>query len=205
MQVEATSSACLSLNSCRQGTPPFFFVVFEHGLLEPPSCHLPPACIWHVRFLQSMDATVTVCHSRTVDIAAHVRRADIVVAAIGKAEFVKKEWLKPGCVVIDVGINEKKDVTKKAGYRLVGDVDFDSAVEVSHIKKRGCKTVIYNERGCRLRDTIAMAAQSCIFAGCGASQQWTLPKTQPRGIMAGSLVGDAGAGWRWADDDCDAP
>lgn len=77
--------------------------------------------------LQSMDATVTICHSRTKDMVAEVRQADIVVAAIGKAKFVKGEWLKPGCVVIDVGINAVDDPTKKLGYRLVGDVDFDGA------------------------------------------------------------------------------
>lgn len=77
--------------------------------------------------LQSMDATVTVCHSRTKDIEAWVRNADIVVAAIGKANYVKGDWLKPGCVVIDVGINAVDDTTKKLGYRLVGDVDFAAA------------------------------------------------------------------------------
>ena len=62
-----------------------------------------------------MDATVTVCHSRTTDLPAHVRRADIVVAAIGNAEMVKGEWLKPGCVVIDVGVNAKPSSTDKRG------------------------------------------------------------------------------------------
>jgi 5,10-methylene-tetrahydrofolate dehydrogenase/methenyl tetrahydrofolate cyclohydrolase len=76
--------------------------------------------------LQAENATVTTCHSRTPDIAAHVAQADIVVAAIGKAEFLKGEWLKPGAVVIDVGINSVPDDTKKAGYRLVGDADFAS-------------------------------------------------------------------------------
>jgi len=81
--------------------------------------------------LQSMDATVTVCHSRTVDLPSHVRRADIVVAAIGSAEMVKGEWLKPGCVVIDVGVNSKPSETDKRGYVLVGDVDFPAAIEVA--------------------------------------------------------------------------
>lgn len=76
--------------------------------------------------LQSMDATVTVCHSRTKDIASHVRRADILIAAIGKPEFVKGDWLKPGAVVIDVGINSKEDPAAKKGYRLVGDVDLQA-------------------------------------------------------------------------------
>ncbi|KAL6161456.1 tetrahydrofolate synthase [Exserohilum turcicum] len=84
--------------------------------------------------LKNADATVTVCHSRTSDLPEVVRRADIVVAAIGKAQFVKGDWLKPGAVVIDVGTNFIPDETKKSGQRLVGDVDYDSAVEVaSHI------------------------------------------------------------------------
>lgn len=84
--------------------------------------------------LKSADATVTVCHSRTKNLPEFVKQADIVVAAIGKAQFVKGEWLKPGAVVIDVGTNFIPDETKKSGQRLVGDVDFDSAVEVaSHI------------------------------------------------------------------------
>ena len=70
------------------------------------------------------NATVTVCHSRTRDIAAHCRRADIIVAAIGVAEFLKAEMVKPGAVVIDVGVNRIKDPAAKAGARLVGDVDF---------------------------------------------------------------------------------
>jgi len=79
------------------------------------------------QLLQSMDATVTVCHSRTKDMVSFIREADIVVAAIGKANFVKGEWLKPGCIVIDVGINAVEDATKKLGHRLVGDVDFAAA------------------------------------------------------------------------------
>ena len=74
------------------------------------------------------NATVTVCHSRTPDVAAVIRGADIVVAAIGKANFVQGEWLKPGAVVIDVGINSVPDASRKAGYRLVGDVDYESCI-----------------------------------------------------------------------------
>lgn len=81
--------------------------------------------------LKNADATVTVCHSKTPDIAGTLKNADILVAAIGKTEFVKGEWLKPGVVVIDVGINYKPDSTKKSGQRLVGDVDFDSASQVA--------------------------------------------------------------------------
>jgi methylenetetrahydrofolate dehydrogenase (NADP+)/methenyltetrahydrofolate cyclohydrolase/formyltetrahydrofolate synthetase len=81
--------------------------------------------------LKNADATVTVCHSRTADLPEVVRRADIVVAAIGKAQFVKGDWLKPGAVVIDVGTNFIPDDTKKSGQRLVGDVDYESAAEVA--------------------------------------------------------------------------
>ncbi len=70
------------------------------------------------------DATVTICHSRTRDIAAHSRRADILIAAIGVAEFVKPEMVKPGAVVVDVGVNRVADPAAPNGSRLVGDVDF---------------------------------------------------------------------------------
>ncbi|TFK29942.1 C-1-tetrahydrofolate synthase [Coprinopsis marcescibilis] len=84
--------------------------------------------------LRSKDATVTQCHSRTKNIEEIVKTADIVVAAIGKAEFVKGSWIKPGAIVIDVGINYVPDATKKSGQRLVGDVEFASAAAVaSHI------------------------------------------------------------------------
>ena len=72
------------------------------------------------------NCTVTVCHSRTQDLADHTRRADILVAAIGRAHFVTEDMVKPGAVVIDVGINRIPDSTKKSGHRLTGDVDFDS-------------------------------------------------------------------------------
>lgn len=77
------------------------------------------------------DATVTVCHSRTPDIGAFTRQADILIAAIGQPRFVKADMVKPGAVVIDVGINSVPDATKKSGSRLVGDVDFDAVKEVA--------------------------------------------------------------------------
>jgi len=77
------------------------------------------------------NATVTICHSRTKDIPALSRKADILVAAIGKPEFVKGDWIKPGAVVIDVGVNRVDDPGSKRGYRLVGDVAFDEALEVA--------------------------------------------------------------------------
>jgi methylenetetrahydrofolate dehydrogenase (NADP+) / methenyltetrahydrofolate cyclohydrolase len=77
------------------------------------------------------NATVTIAHSRTRDIEEVVRRADIVVAAVGRAEFVKASWIKPGAVVIDVGINSVDDATDKRGYKLVGDVAFEEARQVA--------------------------------------------------------------------------
>ena len=70
------------------------------------------------------NATVTLCHSRTHDVAEHCRRADIIVAAMGVAEFVKADMVKPGATVIDVGVNKVDDPAAEKGYRLVGDVDF---------------------------------------------------------------------------------
>src|SRR3984957_20120052 len=71
--------------------------------------------------LKKADATVTVCHSKTVNLPEMIKSADILVSAIGKAQFVKGEWLKPGAIVVDVGINYVPDATKKSGQRLVGD------------------------------------------------------------------------------------
>jgi methylenetetrahydrofolate dehydrogenase (NADP+) / methenyltetrahydrofolate cyclohydrolase len=81
--------------------------------------------------LVSRNATVTICHSRTKNLADVVRQADILIAAIGKTEMVRGDWIKPGAAVIDVGMNSKPDATKKSGYRLVGDVNFDEAKEVA--------------------------------------------------------------------------
>lgn len=81
--------------------------------------------------LQKANATVTICHSRTRDLAEHTRQADILIAAIGRREMITGDMIKPGAAVIDVGINQKEDPSKKRGYRLVGDVEFDSAKEVA--------------------------------------------------------------------------
>lgn len=75
---------------------------------------------------KNLNATVTLCHSRTSDLVENLRRADIVVAALGKPRFITAEMVKPGAVVIDVGINRVPDATRKSGYRLVGDVDFEN-------------------------------------------------------------------------------
>ena len=75
------------------------------------------------------NCTVTVCHSRTQNMAEITRQADIVIAAIGRARFVTADMIKEGAVVIDVGINRVEDASRKSGYRLVGDVDFDAVAE----------------------------------------------------------------------------
>ena len=72
------------------------------------------------------DATVTVCHSHTKDIAAECRQADIIIAAIGSPGFVTADMVKDGAVVIDVGTTRVVDNTRKSGYRLSGDVDFEN-------------------------------------------------------------------------------
>jgi methylenetetrahydrofolate dehydrogenase (NADP+)/methenyltetrahydrofolate cyclohydrolase len=75
---------------------------------------------------RSVSATVTVCHSRTRDLAAHTRRADLLVAAAGQVAFIDGDMVKEGAVVIDVGINRVDDESAERGYRLVGDVEFES-------------------------------------------------------------------------------
>jgi len=81
--------------------------------------------------LVKRNATVTICHSRTKDLAGVVSKADILIAAIGRAHFVTADMIKPGATVIDVGTNMIDDATRKSGRRLVGDVDFDAAKEVA--------------------------------------------------------------------------
>ena len=104
--------------------------------------------------LLAANATVTIAHSRTADLAARCREADIVVAAVGKPELVRGDWLKPGAIVLDVGINRIADGEKT---RLVGDVHFASAVEVA-----GAITPVPGGIGpmtiaCLLRNTMACA------------------------------------------------
>ena len=77
------------------------------------------------------NATLTICHSRTKDLPGVVREADILIAAVGRAEMVRGDWVKPGVSVIDVGINAVDDPTRERGYRLVGDVAFDEVKEVA--------------------------------------------------------------------------
>ncbi len=88
-----------------------------------------PLAVMLMQKAERANATVTICHSRTFDLKEHCRRADILVAAIGKPRFITGEMVKDGAVVIDVGVNRVDDPTAKRGYRLVGDVDFDNVVE----------------------------------------------------------------------------
>ena len=83
-----------------------------------------PAALLAVQRKAWANATVTICHSQTANLPALTRQADILIAAIGKAEFVTADMVKPGAVVIDVGVNRVPDATKKTGYRLTGDVHF---------------------------------------------------------------------------------
>ncbi|MFA7268123.1 MAG: bifunctional methylenetetrahydrofolate dehydrogenase/methenyltetrahydrofolate cyclohydrolase FolD [Sterolibacterium sp.] len=101
--------------------------------------------------------TVTIAHSRTVDLAAECRRADILVAAVGKPELIRGDWIKPGATVIDVGIN--RVAKPDGGTRLVGDVAFDEAVKVA-----GAITPVPGGVGpmtiaCLLRNTVIAACQ----------------------------------------------
>ena len=93
-----------------------------------------PAALLMMRKSLPGNATVTVCHSRTTNLPSITRQADVLIAAIGRANFVTGDMVKEGVAVIDVGINRVEDATKKRGYRLVGDVEFEAvAAKSSHI------------------------------------------------------------------------
>lgn len=109
------------------------------------------------------NATVTVCHSRTKDLPAVVRSADILIAAVGRAEMVRGDWVKPGAVVIDVGINRIDDPSHPKGSRLVGDVCYDEVKEVA-----GAITPVPGGVGPM---TIAMLMQNTVRAAQMANKQ----------------------------------
>lgn len=113
--------------------------------------------------LVERNATVTVCHSRTKNLPDVVRSADILIAAVGRAEMVRGDWIKPGAFVIDVGTNQIPDPTKKSGQRLVGDVCFEEAKEVA-----GAITPVPGGVGPM---TIAMLMQNTLKAAEMADQQ----------------------------------
>lgn len=125
-------------------TPQGVMVMLEHYGIETSGKHAvvlgrsnivgKPMAALLSRKTKHANCTVTVCHSRTQNLKAMCAQADILVAAIGIAQFVSADMVKDGAVVIDVGINRIEDASKKSGYRLVGDVDFDSvAKKASHI------------------------------------------------------------------------
>lgn len=113
--------------------------------------------------LVKANATVTICHSRTVNLPEEIRQADVLVAAIGQPNMVKGDWVKPGAIVIDVGINRVDDPTNKRGYRLVGDVDYDEVSQVA-----GAITPVPGGVGPL---TIAMLMQSTLHAARLADDQ----------------------------------
>jgi methylenetetrahydrofolate dehydrogenase (NADP+) / methenyltetrahydrofolate cyclohydrolase len=90
-----------------------------------------PVALLALRRAAGANATVTVCHTRTADLPSIARGADVLIAAIGRAEYVTADMVKPGAVVIDVGINRVADPSKKTGYRLVGDVHFESVAPLA--------------------------------------------------------------------------
>ncbi|PKL13901.1 MAG: bifunctional methylenetetrahydrofolate dehydrogenase/methenyltetrahydrofolate cyclohydrolase FolD [Spirochaetae bacterium HGW-Spirochaetae-8] len=102
------------------------------------------------------DATVTICHSKTNDLGMVTRRADILIVAIGIPQAINSSMVKPGAVVIDIGINRIEDSSRKRGYRLVGDVDYDSVAQV-------CEAITPVPGGVGLM-TIAMLMQNTLDA-----------------------------------------
>ena len=83
-----------------------------------------PAALLAVQKRAGANATVTLCHSRTANLSSFTRQADVLIAALGRPEFIKADMVKPGAVVIDVGVSRVPDATRKSGYRLCGDVQF---------------------------------------------------------------------------------
>jgi len=90
-----------------------------------------PLAIMMASYGRGGNATVTLCHSKSTNIEAITRTADILIPAVGVAELVKRDWVKPGAVIVDVGINRVSDSSKKSGYRLVGDVAFEEVEPIS--------------------------------------------------------------------------
>jgi methylenetetrahydrofolate dehydrogenase (NADP+)/methenyltetrahydrofolate cyclohydrolase len=102
-------------------------VIGRSNIVGKPVAHLL------MRKAKGGNATVTVCHTGTKDLASFTKQADILVVAAGRPNTVTGDMVKPGAVIIDVGVNRIPDATKKNGFRLVGDVDFDSAAQVASL------------------------------------------------------------------------
>jgi len=129
------------------------------------------------QLLLSMDATVTIVHSKTKDIEEYVKRADILIAAVGKADYIRGSWIKPGAVIIDVGINSVPDASKKSGYRLVGDVCFVEAKPIAKLITPVPGGVGPMTIAMLLKNTLNLARHSC---GLGRIPLRRKRPTQPR-------------------------
>lgn len=141
---ENVGRMALNLPTYLPATPHGILMMLEHYNIETSGKHCvvvgrsnivgSPMSILMARNSNPGNATVTLTHSRTVDLKGECLRADILIAAIGKANFITADMVKPGAVVIDVGINRVDDASRERGYRLTGDVDFDGVSEVaSHV------------------------------------------------------------------------
>lgn len=138
---ENVGKMALNLPTYLPATPHGILMMLEHYNIETSGKHCvvvgrsnivgSPMSILMARNANPGNATVTLTHSRTADLKAECLRADILIAAIGKANFITADMVKPGATVIDVGINRVDDASKKKGYRLTGDVDFDAVSEVA--------------------------------------------------------------------------
>ncbi len=131
----------LGLPSYLPATPYGILQMLERYKIETSGLHCvvvgrsnivgTPMSILMSRKAKIGNATVTIAHSRTRNLKKIVQQADIVIAAIGIANFVTADMIKPGAIIIDVGINRVEDDTKKRGYRVVGDVDFENVAPIS--------------------------------------------------------------------------
>ncbi len=119
---------------------------------------------------QGVDATVTVCHSRTRDLAEHTRRADVLIAAVGRARLITADMVKAGAVVIDVGMNRIADASRASGTRLVGDVDFDSVRQVASLITPVPGGVGPMTIAMLLRSTVRAARQAAALGGGGGAK-----------------------------------
>jgi methylenetetrahydrofolate dehydrogenase (NADP+)/methenyltetrahydrofolate cyclohydrolase len=129
---------CLNLPAYIPATPMGIMTLIERYKIETKGKHCVvigrsnivgrPMSILMSR--AGIDCTVTLCHSRTSNLQEECRRADIIIAALGKPNFVTKDMVKPGAVIIDVGITRVEDSSKKSGYRIAGDVDFENVKDL---------------------------------------------------------------------------
>ncbi len=153
-------------NCFKPATPSGVMEMLVRSNIDPKGKHVviigrsnivgKPMAVLLMQKEKGANATVTLCHSRTKNMPDITKQADILIAAIGKPNFVTAEMVKPGAVVIDVGINRVEDDTRERGYRIVGDVDFESVKEIA--------SAITPVPGGVGRMTIAMLMQSTVRA-----------------------------------------